>query len=155
MRGAVARANPPMAKRREAAVRKAGRRRAVRDGHDAIEALRGNRKLDHRAVNVHAVADDFRGHFIHGQHRSHQPGIPVVQRTHAIVKMRRVARAGHNGGFRALKGGARVAQRHALPSVDQPLDQLEGTVQLGGQGDDADVGARALDLIQYFAAVWR
>src|SRR5206468_10400440 len=82
------------------------------------------------------------------QNRSRQSRSAVVERRHAIEKMRRLARAGGNRGQRFVVRRVRMTERDAMASRGEPADQIEPAVELWRDGDNADVGRGALELAE-------
>ena len=97
-------------------------------------------------MHVDAVADDLRSDFVTVEDGADEAGIPMTEPAHPVEQVRRMTRAGCDRGERLLVVGAGVPERHAVTVPDEPGNQFEDAIDLGRDGDDPDVGTRALDL---------
>ena len=94
-------------------------------------------------MDVHAVADQFRGHLVGLQDRAYQPWRAMVERRHAIEKMRRLTGARRDRRKRLFVARSRMPQRHAAAVRHQPFNEGKASVDLGRERDDADIGHSA------------
>ena len=90
-------------------------------------------------MDVNAVADELRSHVLALENRGREPRRAVVERRHAIEKMRRMAGAGVDALQRLFVGGAGVPQRDVDARAASSTDQIEGAVDLRRDGHDPDV----------------
>jgi hypothetical protein len=73
------------------------------------------------------------------------------QRGHPVEQMRRVTRAGVEGGNGDVEIRAGMSERHAVTLGAQPPHQIESALELGCHGHDSDVGATTGDDVENLA----
>src|SRR5207237_6128101 len=70
---------------------------------------------------------------------------------HAIEQMRRVARAGVDGGSSLIEIRARMSERHAMTGANEGRNEVEHPLDLRRHGNDADIRGSRFDDAQDLA----
>ena len=132
-----------------AAIRHSGCGHSIRDEHSLLRAFGLSKKLHDGRIKMNAIGDNVRAHPTIRQHRTQNTGIAMirramVQRSHGIEGMRRVARSRRDSASGRLKIGVGMSQAHAHAAPRRFGNDLGRVLQFRSNRHHKNPAARRL-----------